>query len=156
MQYIESDTLIFVAVVALVAYLCWLHFKRQQQQAELKRMQLHVFDKTLEKFGNAGEFVSFMQGKEGQAMLFNGKTPERTRSRTVLRFAQAGSLLAVTAIGFFVTAQICQNFPGPDATDMFIGFNVFGMVVASLGVGLFVVALITYIWEKMSASPGNA
>jgi hypothetical protein len=156
MGYVDSDAFMFVAVVALVGYLCWLYHKKQQQQTELKRMQMQLFDKTLEKFGNAGEFVTFMQGKEGQALLFNGKTPERIRSRTVLRFAQAGSLLAVMAIGFFVTAQICNNFPGPDARDMYIGFNIFGMVVASLGVGLFVVALITRIWEKSTGSAGNA
>lgn len=150
-----SDAFMFVAVAALIGYLCWLHFRRQQQQSELKQTQLQIFEKTLEKFGNAGEFVSFMQGKEGQALLFNGKTPERARSRTVLRFVQAGSLLAVMAIGFFITAQVCQNFPGPDARDMYVGFNVFGLIVASLGAGLFVVALLTYIWEKMSASPRN-
>lgn len=151
-----SEAFMFIAVAALVGYLCWLHFRRQQQQSELKQTQLQIFEKTLDKFGNAGEFVNFMQGKEGQALLFNGQTPERTRSRTVLRFVQAGSLLAVMAIGFFFTAQVCQNFPGPDARDMYIGFNVFGLIVASLGAGLFVVALLTYIWEKMSASPGNA
>ena len=61
MQYIESDTLVIVSIVALLGWICWLYFRKRQLLSELKRMQLQLACSALDKFGSAGEFVAFMQ-----------------------------------------------------------------------------------------------
>ncbi|UCD62940.1 MAG: hypothetical protein JSW34_09280, partial [Candidatus Zixiibacteriota bacterium] len=102
MQYLESDTLIAVSIVILVGWIFWLHFRKRQQQVELKRMQMHLSTSALQKFGAANEFVAFMQSKEGQALLSNAEPPERTRSRTSIRFVQIGILMLFAGIGIFL------------------------------------------------------
>ena len=84
MQYIESDTLVIVSIVALLGWICWLYFRRRQQLSELKRTQLQLACGALDKFGSAGEFVAFLQSREGQAMLYDSASPGSSRSNEYL------------------------------------------------------------------------
>lgn len=155
MRYIESDTLIFVSVVALLGWVIWLSFKRRQQLIELKRMQLQLLTDALKRCGTAGEFMAFLQSHEGQAVLCDGESPDRGRSRTNIRFVQAGTLLAFAGAGLFLCATQYRGTPGADLKDVLAMLNFTGTVAISTGVGLFVVAAVTYLWERWLGDPAS-
>ncbi|MBM3749061.1 MAG: hypothetical protein FJW34_25115, partial [Acidobacteria bacterium] len=102
----ESDTLVIVSIIALLGWICWLYFRRRQVLSELKRMQLQLACSALDKFGSAGEFVAFLQSREGQVMLYDSASSGVSRPRTNLRLVQAGILLAFVGCGFFVAMRL--------------------------------------------------
>jgi hypothetical protein len=148
MQYLESDTLALVAIVALVGWLFWLHHKRQQQRSELKRTRLQLSSKALEKFSSASEFLAFIQSDEGQSILCDNEVPNRNRPGPNIRFVQIGVLLVFVGIGLFLSAHRYQGTPSPDLKDLLALMNFSGTILISTGVGFFVVAIITSLWEK--------
>ena len=155
MQYIESDTLMFVSVVALLGWIIWLHFRSRQQLLDLKRRQLQLLTDALEKFGVAGEFMAFLQSHEGQAILCDGESPDKGQSRTNIRFVQAGTLLAFAGAGLFLCASQYRGTPDADLREVLAMLNVTGTIAISTGVGLFVAAAVTYLWERWLRNPVN-
>ena len=148
MQYIESDTLVIVSIVALLGWICWLYFRRRQQLSELKRMQLQLVCSALDKFGSAGEFVAFLQSREGQAMLYDSTSPVLSRSRTNIRLVQAGILLAFVGSGLFVGVRLFPEAQIREATEAMALLIFSGTVAISMAVGLWVTAIVTMLWER--------
>lgn len=153
MQYIESDTLMFVSTVALAGWIYWLHFRRRQHLADLKKIQLQLSVKALDKFGEAKEFVAFLQSREGQAMLYDGKSQDDSRSRTTIRFLQAGIILIFVGIGLFLCASRYDGTLTQDLSDVLALLTFTGTVSASMGVGLLASAAVTSLWERISDRP---
>jgi len=144
----ESDTLVIVSIIALLGWICWLYFRRRQVLSELKRMQLQLACSALDKFGSAGEFVAFLQSREGQVMLYDSASSGVSRPRTNLRLVQAGILLAFVGCGFFVAMRllpVAQSRADREVMDVLI-FS--GTVAVSMAVGLWVTALVTMLWER--------
>jgi hypothetical protein len=148
MQYIESDTLMFVSVVALLGWICWLYHKKRQQQAELKRIQLQLASSALDKFGSAGEFLAFLQSRDGQAMLYDHMSPGTSRTGTNMRLVRAGILLAFVAAGLFIGASVYPGTPDPDLKDVIALLNFSATIASSMAVGLWVVAMVNFLWER--------
>ncbi len=148
MQYIESDTVVIVSIVALLGWICWLYFRRRQMQSELKRMQLQLACSALDKFGSAGEFVALLQSREGQAMLYDSASPASGRSRTNIRLAQVGILLAFVGSGLFVGARLLPEAQSREAREVMDFLILSGTVAISMAVGLWVTALVTMLWER--------
>jgi len=147
-QSIESDTLVMVSVIALLGWICWLYFRRRQLLSELKKMQLHLASSALDKFGSAGEFVAFLQSREGQVMLYDSASPGQSRPRTNIRLVQAGILVAFVGAGLFLSERllpIAQSRADREVMDVLI-FS--GTVAVSMAVGLWVTALVTMLWER--------
>jgi hypothetical protein len=155
-RFIESDTLVIVSIVALLGWICWLYFRKRQLLSELKRMQLQLACSALDKFGSAGEFVAFLQSREGQAMLYDSAPPGVSRSRTNIRLVQAGILLAFVGSGLFIGLRLFPEAQSSEAREA-IGLLIFsGTVAISMAVGLWVVALVTLLWERrLGASESN-
>lgn len=148
MQYIESDTLVIVSIVALLGWICWLYFRRRQQLSELKRTQLQLACNALDKFGDAGEFAAFLQSREGQAMLYNSASPGLSRSRTNIRLVQAGILLAFVGSGLFVGARLLPEVQSSQAREVMDVLIFSGTIAISMAVGLWVTAIVTMLWER--------
>ena len=148
MQYIESDTLVIVSIVALLGWICWLYFRRRQQLSELKRTQLQLACGALDKVGSAGEFVVFLQCREGQAMLYDSASPGLSRSRTNIRLVQAGILLAFVGSGLFVGARLIPEAQTREAREVMEVLIFSGTVAISMAVGLWVTAIATMLWER--------
>lgn len=152
-QYIESDTLIFVSVVALVGWIIWLQFQTRRQQMELKQMQLKLSSSALEKFGDADKFLAFLESREGQAILCDGESPRRSRDRTNIRVVQFGTLLLFIGAGLFLCAARYHGAQGQDLQDVLAVLNLTGTVAVSSGVGLYAVAIVAMLWERWFRGP---
>ena len=155
MQYIESDTLMFISVVALVGWIVWLGFKRRRQEMELKPKRLQLISDAMAKFGTADQFMSFLQSPEGQAILYEGNAPEINRRRTNIRFVQAGTLCLVIGVGLLLAAHLYEGVPTRDLLEIFSMLSYSGVVMASAGVGLYVTAVVTLIWQRWFEAPSQ-
>jgi cobalamin synthase len=147
-QYIESDTLVFVSVVVLLGWICWLYFRRRQMLSEMKKMQLQMASSALDKFGSAGEFVAFLQSKEGKAMLYDFTSPAVSRSRTNMRLVQAGIILTFVGAGLFIATFLIPVMQGDQAKEVMALLIFSGTVAISMAVGLWVTALVTALCER--------
>jgi len=147
-QYIESDTLVIVSIVALLGWICWLYFRRRQFQSEFKKMQLQLACSALDKFGSAGEFVAFLQSRERQAMLYDSAPPGLSRSRTNIRLVQAGILLAFVGSGLFVGARLLPEVQSTKAREVMEVLIFSGTIAISMAVGLWVTAIAAMLWER--------
>jgi len=154
-QYIESDTLVMVSIVALLGWICWLYFRRRQALSELKRMQLQLACSALDKFGSAGEFVAFLQSREGQAMLYDFASPGVSRPRTNLRLVQAGILLGFSGCGFFVATRLLPGAQSTEAREVMDVLIFSGTVAIGMAVGLWVAAIVTMLWERRAGGSEN-
>jgi len=148
MQYIESDTLMFISVVALIGWIVWLSFKRRRQEMELKPKRIQLLSDAMNKFGTADDFVAFLQSAEGQAILYEGKAPGVNRKRTNIRFVQAGTLSLVIGLGLLLAATLYKGVPSRDLLEIFAMLSYSGAVMVSAGVGLYVTAVVTLIWQR--------
>ncbi|UCD64313.1 MAG: hypothetical protein JSW34_02415, partial [Candidatus Zixiibacteriota bacterium] len=104
----------------------------------------------LQKFGAANEFVAFLQSPQGQAMLSNGDVPETIRSRTSIRFVQIGILMLFAGIGIFIFVYMYGGTTDREMREVLAVLSFSGTTAISLGVGLFVTAAVTSIWERWS------
>ncbi len=151
MHIIDDDAAMFISLVALAGFIAWLIYRRLQQYAKLREMQIQLFDKTLERFGTIPELMTFMQSPQGEALFNDRESNGASRPRTVLRFIQFAVILLVIAVGFFVIAARGLEFGGSDIEEICFAFDLSGVIAASMGVGLAVVALVTYLWERWSS-----
>ena len=123
--------------------------------SELKRMQLQLACSALDKFGSAGEFVAFLQSREGQTMLYDSASADFTRSRTNIRMVLAGILLAFVGSGLFAGARLLPDAQSGEAREV-MSFLIFsGAVALSMAVGLWVAALVITLWERRAGGSEN-
>jgi hypothetical protein len=152
MQYIESDTLIFVALIALVGWLFWLRHRRQLQLGEVKRMRLTVLGNALEKFSSADQFTAFLRSSEGQAIIGDNEIGDHGSRKVTMRFVQAGIVMAFVGAGLFLSASRYHGAMSADAGDVLALLNFMGTTAFSMGVGLIVVAMVTALWERWAGT----
>lgn len=154
MHYIESDTVIFVAALALAGWIFWLHHRRRQQQSEIQQIRLSLARQALEKFDSSPEFLEFMQSKEGQAMLFDGESAASGQTRPWLRHFQAGILVICIGGGFLAGAYCFPVSPDAELREVQVLVLLSGTVMISAGAGLTVAALAGSLWERWFRRPG--
>jgi hypothetical protein len=138
----------FVSVIVLLGWICWLYFRRRQMLSEMKKMQLQMASSALDKFGSAGEFVAFLQSKEGKAMIYDFASPAVNRSRINMRLVQAGIILAFVGAGLFMATFLIPEMQGDTAKEVMALLIFSGTVAISMAVGLWVTAIVTVLWER--------
>ena len=111
-----------VGSLVMVVTLVWLGTRSKQRRAELRAS---VQMKLIDKFGNADEFVKFLESEKGQQFL---EQPRRqTREKVV------GSIT-----GALVCTFVGLAFIGCAAVFRDPGFLVPGFIVTGVGVALFI------------------
>lgn len=155
MQYIESDTLMFVAVVGLVGWLFWLRHKRQLQLGDVKRTRLTLLSNAMEKFGAGNEFVAFLQSDEGQAIVGGNETSGNGSRKVPMRFVQVGIVLAFVGAGLLFSASRYHGAMTAELQDVLALLNFMGTTALSMGVGLIVVAMVTALWERWAGADNS-
>lgn len=156
MQYLESDTLMFVAALALVGWVFWLNHKRRLDQSNLKRMQLTILTNALEKFGSSADFVAFLQSREGQAVISDSETGGNGSRKVAMRFVQAGIVVTFIGAGLFLSAARYHGDMSADLQEVLPMLNFSGTTAVSMGVGLIVVALVTAVWGRWAAGSDSS
>lgn len=148
MDSMTQDTLMFTLMAGLAAWVLFLLFRRMQQRSELQAKHLDLFNRAVDKFGTSQEFVSFLQSKEGQTMLYAQAPIKQQKSRSQLRFVQVGIILAVIGIACFLNAMQYTGETDINFIHKVQDLRYWGMLTIGLAIGLFLIAIVTGIWEK--------
>lgn len=145
-EIMEGFTVLVVAG-AIVGVFVWLvrFFVDHRRWLRVTRTQTDVHTKLLDRFNNSEDLMAYMQTPGGRRFLESApialdekpKAMSAPMSR-ILWSMQAGVVLASLGVGFFMAQS---RFP----EDMGEGFYVMGMLVAWLGIGFGVSALLAYI-----------
>lgn len=145
-EIMEGFTALVVAG-AIVGVFIWLvrFFVDHRRWLRVTRTQADVHTKLLDRFNNSEDLMAYMQTPGGRRFLESAPIAldEKPRAMSapmsrILWSMQAGVVLASLGIGFFMAQT---RFP----EDMGEGFYVMGMLVAWLGIGFGVSALLAYV-----------
>jgi NADH:ubiquinone oxidoreductase subunit 5 (subunit L)/multisubunit Na+/H+ antiporter MnhA subunit len=149
-----NDTIMFVAMLALFAWLLWLLLRRYQMSTQTRLQRMEAFNKLIEKFGTAAEFIAFLNTEQGKQFLQQPLPQQSNPEKITLRFVQAGVILGALsiAIGFqwhrlwvFTHSQ-----PNPDMNwvNKEMDFHYWMALTIALSLGMFVIAWVTSRYTK--------
>ncbi len=145
-----QESIMFVAVTALIGFLCWLLFRRRQNIMHLEYYRLESLNKLIDKYGSAAEFVSFMATDAGKRLLLNAEkeAPTSNGKTIVLRFIQAAVMIFVLGAGFMAGAGQYgdPNIAGNE--QQYHDMQYWGVMCFMLAIGLGIVSMVTYGWYK--------
>ncbi|HTK82146.1 MAG TPA: hypothetical protein VL633_07640 [Bacteroidota bacterium] len=163
MDHLQEETYLFLALLALIGWVFWLIFRRYQTGAEVRIQRIASFNRLIEKFGTAKEFADFAQSEEGKKILADPVAPPYNPLTKVLRFLQAGVLLVIIGIAFFVNASNGYLSDDPVSHELYYRrmneFNSYGTLSLLLGIGSIVLAGVTWVfvrrWRLANGSSGK-
>ena len=136
------------SIFALIGWVLYLFFRRYQVTKQLQSQRIDSFNRLVEKFGNAREFIEFAQTPQGKKLLEEPVTPRPNPLNKILRFLQAGVLFIVIGIGHCLNGmRMATVTEVPFVYDRMNAYY-WGTLWLSLGVGLLIVAGISYIFVQ--------
>ena len=142
-QMAESVTVF--CILALTGWGFYLFFRRYQVATHLKSQRIESFNRMIEKFGSAKEFIEFAESPQGKKLLEEPVSPRANPLNKILRFLQAGVLFIVIGIGHYLNGmRMATVTEVPFVYDRMNAYY-WGTLWLSLGVGLLLVAGISYI-----------
>ena len=144
----SSDVLMFACLMAAVAFTLWLLFRRYQVSTQVRMQKLESFNKLIEKFGNAKEFVDFAQTEQGKKMLGDQASPPSNPLTKVLRFIQAGVLFLMIGFADWINATRLRPATEPNYVHQMIESDYWGTIFIFIGLGLILAAGISYIFVR--------
>ena len=157
----SDETLLLVLMAGLGGWVAWLLVRRQQIGTQARLQRADSFNRLLEKFGTAKEFVDFLNTEQGNKLL-EDPLPQHTNGRKVaLRFVQVGIVLA--ALGVAITlnwirmADYVHAQSNPDINWIHKEWDYYYWWVLSLSLsaGMFIIAFVTNILVKRWHLNGN-
>ena len=145
-----SDEVLLVALmVVLGGWIAWLFFRRQQFGSEARMKRAEVFNKLLDKFGTANEFVEFMETEQGKMFLENPLPYQVGPQKVVLRFVQVGIILLALSVALIANWVRISNYvhaqSNPDINWVSKEWDYYywWVLTLSLAVGMFIIAFVT-------------
>jgi hypothetical protein len=142
------ETVAAFSIFALVGWVLYLFFRRYQVATHLKSQRIESFNRMIEKFGSAKEFIEFAESPQGKKLLEEPVSPRVNPLNKILRFLQAGVLFIVVGIGHYLNAmRMASTTELPFVYDRMNAYY-WGTLWLSLGVGLLLVAGISYIFVQ--------
>lgn len=148
MNEMAQETIIFVALVALIGWVLWLLFRRHQINAQARLQRIDSFNRLLEKFGSAKEFVDFAHTDQGRKFLEDPLPKPANPMRGVLRFLQIGIILIALSYGFFMNSSRLKDYTDINYVRQAMDFKYWGTLLLALGAGLILVAGISSVIAK--------
>jgi hypothetical protein len=136
--------LIYGGILLIIAYALFLRFRRWQLMLQAHMQRSESLNHLLDKFGNAREFLDFLQTDSGQRLLDDPLSRLSDPFTRVVRFAAWGISLLMVGVVLLLSVQAgLMRIPA--------------LLLTSLGAGLLVVALVTYVlfrrWDMLPHHP---
>ncbi len=137
-------------ILLLIAFWLYLRFRRWQLLREALKQRSEAFNRLLEKYGTAKEFLEFLQTDNGRKLFEDPLLLGGHPILRVLGFVQWGIISFV--LGLVPYFAILLGVPGVDGSDKELG-----IALMLLGVGLLIVAVVThYLASRWDLLPRRA
>ncbi len=134
--------LIYFGILLVIAYALFLRARRWRLMLQAQMQRSEAFTRLMEKFGSTKEFLDFLRTDQGQQFLQDPILLRGHPFSRVLSFVQWGVVVLAVGITMMLTV------PTDDGE-----LRLLAIAATSLGVGLLVVALVTFYlarrWEML-------
>lgn len=153
-DYVHEETYMFLAVVILAGWVLWLLFRRYQMNAQARLQRTEAFNRIIEKFGTAAEFVEFLGSEQGKKLFEPSPQQQSHPAKITLRFVQAGVILAALSIAiafqWHMMSQYVHAQANPDINwvSKEMDLHYWMAFTIALSVGMFAVAWVTHVINK--------
>jgi hypothetical protein len=111
-----------------------------RQQANT-RTRAEIYNRLIDKFGTAPEFVAFMESDAGLNFIEENTVQPAAPLGKILASTQIGVVLTLLGAGLLVTGNVFGESLGG---DLYIVLTVGGIVGLMIGIGLLISAGISY------------
>jgi hypothetical protein len=136
------------SIFALVGWVLYLFFRRYQVTTQLKSQRIESFNRMIEKFGSAKEFIEFTESPQGKKLLEEPASQMPNPLNKVLRFIQAGVLFVMVGGGYWFNGTRLRGNADPNYFHQGMDSFYWGSLSLTLGIGLLIVAGISYIFVR--------
>lgn len=145
---IVEELVLMIAVTALTAWILWLVFRRYQVQTHARAQRTETFNRLIDKFGTAREFVDFLQSDAGRKLLEDPIAPPADPRKSVRRFVQCGIVLLGVGSALLLNALRLRDQTDINFVREAMGLNYWGTIFAGGGAALLIVAIVSHYLAK--------
>ncbi len=142
------ETAMVVCMFAFIGWGIYLFFRRYQIAAQAQQQRIESFNRLVEKFGSAKEFIEFAESPYGRKLLEEPIVSKANPLNKILRFLEAGVLALLLGAGFwFNGSRLVKNTDLSSLSEGSNWLNI-GSLFLFMGTGLLLVAGISYIFVR--------
>ena len=105
------------------------------------RTRAEIYNRLIDKFGTAPEFITFLQSDAGLKFIEENAAQTFAPLGKILVSIQIGIILALLGAGLLITGNI---FGGGLGGDLYIVLTVGGVIGLTIGSGLLISAVVSY------------
>ena len=145
---IIEEAIVMVMGPLLVGWILWLVFRRYQLQAHARVQRTEAFNRLIDKFGTAKEFVDFLQTDAGRKLLEDPIAPPASPMSSVRRFVQSSIILLGLGGALLLNATRLRGETDINFVREAMGMNYWGTIFLGGGVALMIVAIVSYFLAK--------
>jgi hypothetical protein len=145
---IIEEAIMMVTVPALAGWVLWLVFRRYQLHVHARVQRTETFNRLIDKFGTAKEFVDFLQTDAGQKLLEDPIAPRVSPMASVRRFVQGGIVLLGLGGALLLNATRLRGETDINFVREAMGMNYWGTIFLGGGAALMVAAMVSYVLAK--------
>jgi hypothetical protein len=145
---IVEELVLMIAVTALTAWILWLVFKRFQVQTHARAQRTETFNRLIDKFGTAKEFVDFLQSDAGRKVLEDPIAPSADPRSSVRRFVACGIILLAVGKALLLNALRLRGQTDLNFVREAMGMNYWGTIFVGGGAALILVGILSYFMAK--------
>jgi hypothetical protein len=140
----------FLIFLVIVSSLLWIVRTALEHRRwhKMVRVQTETHTKLLDKFGSSQDMLTYMESEAGKRFLETPVFDAQNKRSVALPYgrilwsAQVGIIAAIFGMGILM---LRSKAPNPDAD---LGFQVFGTLVTTLGVGFLVSGGVSYLLAR--------
>ncbi|MGB2868435.1 MAG: hypothetical protein WBD36_08290 [Bacteroidota bacterium] len=148
MDHITMDVIALMSFLAFFGWGLYLFFRRYQTATHLQSQRIDSFNRMIEKFGSAKEFIDFAQSPQGKKILEEPAASRPNPMNKVLRFLQVGIVSTMVGCGFWLNGLRVGGNPDPNYVRQAMESNYWGGLLLFFGFGMLIVAGISAIFVR--------
>ena len=141
-EILETITAFAVGVTIIIcaAWIVINIIKTMKQRADT-RTRAEIYNRLIDKFGTAPEFIAFLQSDAGLKFIEENTVQNAAPLSKILAAIQIGIILTLVGIGLLVTGNIFGESLGG---DLYIVLTVGGIIGLMVGIGFLISSMISY------------
>jgi hypothetical protein len=141
---VVEDAIMIVTIPALAGWVLWLVFRQYQLRTKARMQRTETFNRLIDKFGTAKEFVDFLQSDAGRRFMEDPLAAPAHPLTSVRRFLQGGIILTVLGGALMLNALRLRGQTDINYINQALGLNYWGTIFMGAGIAFVIVAAVSY------------
>jgi hypothetical protein len=141
---VVEDAIMIVMIPALAGWVLWLVFRHYQLRIAARTQRTETFNRLIDKFSTAKEFVDFLQSDAGRKFMEDPLASPAHPLTSVRRFLLGGIILTVLGGALMLNALRLRGQTDVNYINQALGLNYWGTIFVGGGIALMIVAAVSY------------